>query len=107
MEQLKSGKREKIMDENGEVVATRPRRNMKPRSKWRKHKRPGRGELLNVDELATALGESVRTIRSWQAKGIIPRIVLGHKTIRYRLDAVLAALEKKTVKRRFFYQQPL
>jgi len=28
-----------------EVVATRPRRKMKPRSKWKKYRRPGKGEL--------------------------------------------------------------
>jgi excisionase family DNA binding protein len=91
--------------DDGEVVATRRRRKIKPRSKWRTHKRPGGGELLNIQELAAALGESVRTVRNWQHKGGIPYLRLGHRSIRFRLFAVLEALEKKTVKRRFFYQQ--
>ena len=96
-----------MLDENGEVVATRPRRKIKPRSKWRKYKRPGRGELLNIQELAAALGETVRTIRNWQYKNIIPYLSLGRRQVRYRLDAVLQALDKKTVRKRYFYQQPL
>ena len=96
-----------MLDENGEVVATRPRRKIKPRSKWRKYKRPGRGELLNIQELAAALGETVRTIRNWQYKNIIPYLSLGKRQVRYRLDAVLAALEKRQIKKRFFASQPL
>jgi excisionase family DNA binding protein len=80
---------------------------MKPRARWKKYERPGKGELLNVDELARALGESVRTIRNWKSKGLIPVLMLGHKTLRFRLDAVLAALEKRQIKKRYFYQQPL
>jgi excisionase family DNA binding protein len=96
------------MDQDGEVVATGPRRKMKPRKQWRKYRRPGKGELKTVTEIATALGESVRTIRNWQAKGIIPHIVVGHRTVRFRLDVVLAALEKRQTKgRRAFYEQPL
>ena len=96
-----------MLDENGEVVATRPRRKIKPRSKWRKYKRPGRGELLNIQELAAALGETVRTIRNWQYKNILPYLSLGKRQVRYRLDAVLAALEKRQIKKRFFTSQPL
>ena len=96
-----------MLDENGEVVATRPRRKIKPRSKWRKYKRPGGGELLNIQELAAALGETVRTIRNWQYKNIIPYLSLGKRQVRYRLDAVLAALEKRQIKKRFFTSQPL
>ena len=96
-----------MLDQNGEVVATRPRRKIKPRSKWRKYKRPGGGELLNIQELAAALGETVRTIRNWQYKNIIPYLSLGKRQVRYRLDAVLAALEKRQIKKRFFTSQPL
>jgi len=80
---------------------------MKPRSKWKKYRRPGRGELKTEGEIARALGEEDRTIANWRYKGLIPYITLGHRTIRYRLDAVLAALDKKTVKRRHFYQTPI
>jgi Helix-turn-helix domain len=96
------------MDDNGEVVATRRRRKMKSRKQWKKYSRPGKGELLNIDELASALGENVRTIRNWRSKGLIPVLVLGHKTLRFRLDAVLAALEKRQIKgRRLFYEQAI
>ena len=96
------------MDDH-EVVDTKPRRKMKPRSKWKKYRRPGKGELLALDELARALGETPRTIRGWTSKGLVPRIVLGRKTIRYRLESVLAALDKRETKtrRRTFYEAPL
>jgi hypothetical protein len=96
-----------MLDGSDEVVATRPRRKIKPRKKWKKYRRPGKGELLNVDELAHALGESVRTIRNWKTKGLIPVLVLGHRSIRFRLDSVLAALDKRTIRKRRFYEQPL
>jgi len=95
------------MTDHGEVVATRPRRKMKPRSKWKKYRRPGKGELDTEAELARKLGEEERTVRNWRYEGFIPYIKLGHRTIRYRLESVLAALEKKTVRKRYFYQQPL
>ena len=63
----------------------------------RKYHRPGNGLLKTEDEIASALGESVRTVRSlWHAR-IIPGIVLGHRTVRYNLDAVLHAISKRTV----------
>jgi len=51
--------------DNGEVLDTRPRRKMKPRSRWKKYRRPGKGELLTQAELARALGETPRTIMNW------------------------------------------
>jgi excisionase family DNA binding protein len=97
------------MDGDGEVVARgKPRRKIKPRSQWKKYRRPGNGELKTIKELARKLGETERTIRNWQYKGIIPYIVLGRRSIRFRLDAVLAALEKRQVKgRRSFRQIPI
>jgi len=90
-----------------EVVASKPRRKMKPKSQWKKRKRPGGGELSTEAELARSLGELERTVRTWRIKGVIPHIRIGHKTIRYRLDAVLEALDKRNMKRRFFQQVPL
>lgn len=90
-----------------EVVAGKQRRKMKPRKQWTKYQRPGKGELLSEAELARALGETPRTIMTWRHKGIIPCIVLGHKTIRYRLENVLAALDKRQIKKRYFVQEPL
>jgi excisionase family DNA binding protein len=73
-------------------------RKLKPRKQWKKYRRPGKGELLTVDELARALGESERTIRNWRAKGIIPTLVLGHRSLRFVLSDVLEALRKRRVK---------
>jgi hypothetical protein len=71
-----------------------------PRSQWKKYRRPGNGELLTLNELAHALGETPRTVRNWRTKGIVPSIVLGHRSIRFRLGAVLLALSKREVKGR-------
>jgi excisionase family DNA binding protein len=100
------GQRKKQM--NDEVVASKRRRKMKPRKRWKAYHRPGNGELLTREELARALGETPRTILRWRQKGLIPCLKLGHRSIRFRLDSVLAALDKRQVKgRRFFYQQPI
>jgi hypothetical protein len=91
------------MDDNtGEVVASRPPRNRKARSKRKRHPRPGGGVVLTEQELAKALGERVRTIRTLDKNGIIPHLHLGHRTKRYLLDSVLAALQKREHKRRRF-----
>ena len=79
-------------------TSKRRKRRMKPRSEWAPYKRPGHGELMTVDELARALGESVRTIRNWRAKGVIPTLVLGHRSVRFVLDDVLEALRKRRVR---------
>ena len=64
----------------------------------KKYNRRGNGALLNTQELATALGESVRTIISWRHNHVIPVIDLGHRSKRYRLESVMAALAKREVK---------
>ena len=63
-----------------------------------KYRRLGNGELLTLDELAQALGETPRTIRNWRSKGLIPVLVLGHRSLRFRLDSVLAALGRREIK---------
>ena len=80
---------------------------MKPRKQWRKYHRPGGGQLLTEAELARQLGETERTVRNWRARGLIPTLRLGHRQLRFRLDAVLDALDRRQTKKRFFYQQPL
>jgi hypothetical protein len=70
----------------------------KPREEWVKYERRGNGALKTEEEIANALGEEPRTIRTWRHNGIIPVIVLGHKTRRYRLESVLAALQKREVR---------
>ena len=92
---------------NDEVVAVRRHRTKKPRRQWKKYKRRGGGALLTEAELARALGEEVRTVRGWRYKGLVPYLSLGHRSIRFRLSAVLEALEKKTVRRRYFSREPL
>ena len=67
----------------------------KPRKKFLRH---GSGELLDTQGLARALNESPFTVRDWRHKGIIPYLRLGHRSIRYRLPAVIAALEKFTIR---------
>jgi hypothetical protein len=63
----------------------------------RKYRRHGGGLLSTEAELALALGEERRTIRSWWHSRIIPGVVLGHRTVRFKLDDVLKALSKRTV----------
>lgn len=63
----------------------------------RKVTRPGGGALLDARELAAALGESERTIRTWRQAGVIPSIVVGYRTYRYTIEDVMAALEKRVV----------
>ena len=63
----------------------------------RKVTRPRGGALLDQSELARVLGESERTIRTWRKANLIPFIVIGYRTHRYKLDDVLAALEKRVV----------
>ncbi len=63
----------------------------------RKITRPGGGAILDEPELAGVLGESDRTIQTWRKAGVIPVIVCGYRTHRYRLEDVLAALEKRSV----------
>ena len=64
----------------------------------RKYHRPGNGVLQTEEEIALALGEESRTIRTWRHAGIIPFVSLGYRTIRYRLPDVIKALEKRTIK---------
>jgi excisionase family DNA binding protein len=64
----------------------------------KKHRRLGNGVLLTTEELATQLGESARSIRSWKHKGAIPYVNLGYRTHRFRLDDVLVALQRRTIK---------
>jgi len=69
-----------------------------PRKDWRKHVRRGNGTLLTLSEVAKALGETDRTIKSWQRNRVIPVIDLGWRTKRFRLDSVLKALERRELK---------
>lgn len=60
-------------------------------------KRPGGGALQDTRELAATLGESERTVRSLYKSGVIPGLVLGYRTLRFKLPDVMSALEKRSV----------
>ncbi len=62
-----------------------------------KYHRRGGGILQDEAGMGAVLGENARTIRSWWHAGVIPGIVIGHRTLRFRVDDVLAALAKRTV----------
>jgi len=62
--------------------------------------RHGGGSLLDTRELAQVLGENPRTIVSWRQRGVIPFIDAGYRTKRYKLDDVLHALARRTIKTR-------
>jgi helix-turn-helix protein len=66
----------------------------------RKSHRRGNGVLLTTEELATKLGEEPRTVLTLRKKGIIPHVDLGYRLKRFRLDDVLNALSRRTVKAR-------
>jgi len=51
-------------------------------------------ELLTGEQLAKKIIVSELTIERWRRKGRIPIIWLGHRTIRYRLSEVVAALQQ-------------
>jgi predicted site-specific integrase-resolvase len=54
--------------------------------------------LLSDKELASALGEKIRTIHTWRRAGILPYVKLGYRTLRYNQDACEAALLRREVK---------
>ena len=65
-----------------------------------RYHRRGKGVLLTAKELASELGEEPRTITTWRQRGIIPWIDAGYRSKRFKLNDVLAALEKRTIKPR-------
>jgi len=68
----------------------------------KKYRRRGNGFLLTEAELAKKSGEEERTIRYWRQTGRIPAVAIGYRTFRYRLEDVLEALSKRTLKVRTF-----
>jgi predicted DNA-binding transcriptional regulator AlpA len=54
--------------------------------------------LIRIDELSARLGGvSIPTINRFVKAGVLPRPVkLGHRTVRWRLDEVDAAIEQIT-----------
>ena len=52
-------------------------------------------ELLTADELADRLSIRPSTVIEWSRRGVIPRVTLSPKVLRYRFAAVVEALEKR------------
>jgi hypothetical protein len=55
---------------------------------------PRNEELLTGEQLAKDIKVTELTIERWRREGRIPIIWIGHRTIRYRLSDVVAALEQ-------------
>ncbi len=56
---------------------------------------PSEGKLLlNGKELAAKLGVSRRLIEKWSTNGVIPKLVVSSRLVRYQLPKVIAALEQ-------------
>jgi excisionase family DNA binding protein len=55
-------------------------------------------KLVNSKQLAAELGQSHRTIRSWIAARKIPFLKVGHRTMLFSPEKVLAALQKFEVR---------
>jgi hypothetical protein len=73
-------------------------KNTKAAKTSRKAIRPGGGCLQTEADIARALGESEKTILNWRLNGVIPYIDAGFRSKRYRLEDVISALSKRTVR---------
>lgn len=49
-------------------------------------------ELLTAQEVAQKLRVRPNTVKAWAREGIIPRVRLSHKVVRYDYDAVVRSL---------------
>jgi len=52
-------------------------------------------KLYSRKELSTFFGVSPHTIRKWEKEGLVKRIEINRRTIRYRLSQVMDQLEDK------------
>jgi excisionase family DNA binding protein len=50
---------------------------------------------LTAKELADRLGEKVFTVQRWSRKKVIPKIRIGHRTVRFDYESVIAALLRR------------
>ena len=51
--------------------------------------------LVNRNQLSFELGVTTRTVRNWEIDGLLPSIRIGKRTVRYRIDDVIAFLKKR------------
>jgi hypothetical protein len=54
--------------------------------------------VLDIHELSAAIPMPVRTIQSLKDARKIPGLKIGHRSVRYELEMVLATLQKFEVK---------
>ena len=52
-------------------------------------------DLITAEELAARLRVQPDTIRVWSRRGLIPRVQLSPKVIRYNTSAVIEALTRR------------
>ena len=51
-------------------------------------------KLLTKKEVAALLKVSTRTVENFTNRGILPKIIIGNKTIRYPEDDIMGMLRK-------------
>jgi DNA-binding transcriptional MerR regulator len=51
--------------------------------------------LLNTNQIAFEIGVTTRTVRNYVKGGLLPSIRIGKRTVRYRIDDVIAFLKKR------------
>lgn len=61
---------------------------------------PDPDELVNIDEMATMLGISERTLRRFYLDGTVPAYKLGYKILRFKPKEVREAIRQANYKRR-------
>jgi excisionase family DNA binding protein len=54
--------------------------------------------LLSYEQMASELGVPVRSLRNLVYQGVLPVVVLGHRTRKFRRSDVERALKKRVVK---------
>jgi excisionase family DNA binding protein len=52
-------------------------------------------QLSTAREVAQALSVSTHTVMEWARQGLIPRVRLSRKSIRFDLDEVLAVVRRR------------
>lgn len=53
---------------------------------------------LTAEAAASFLNVSPKTIMNWAKEGLIAKVVLGRRCVRYPLDSLLSFTEKRTIR---------